>query len=186
MAVGRADVPPSFAHPVTGVGAAPSRGKGGVYTALQGTRPSGCDLGAPSLSSEVLFAACELGVFDLLAEAPGPLSAAAVAAGLGTSPRGTERLLDACVSLKLLRVDTTGGGRGEGPGVAEDARVTRAVSAPGGADAYTLGVAGRGVPRLRACQVTPPPAPSGRAPAVGTAELAGDGRVTPSCRRCRE
>ncbi|XP_039739110.1 acetylserotonin O-methyltransferase [Pteropus medius] len=59
--------------------------------------------------SQVLFAACELGVFDLLAEAPGPLSSAAVAAGLGTSPEGTELLLDTCVSLKLLRVDTGGG-----------------------------------------------------------------------------
>ncbi|KAF3815751.1 hypothetical protein GH733_016290 [Mirounga leonina] len=42
----------------------------------------------------VLFAACELGVFDLLAEAPEPLGAAAVAARLGTSSCGTELLLD--------------------------------------------------------------------------------------------
>ncbi|KAB1252508.1 Acetylserotonin O-methyltransferase [Camelus dromedarius] len=55
--------------------------------------------------SQVLFSACELGVFDLLAEAPGPLASAEVAARLASSPRGTEQLLDACVSLKLLQVD---------------------------------------------------------------------------------
>ncbi|XP_068390198.1 acetylserotonin O-methyltransferase [Eschrichtius robustus] len=55
--------------------------------------------------SQVLFAACELGVFDLLAEAPEALGSAAVAARLGVSSRGTELLLDACVSLKLLQVE---------------------------------------------------------------------------------
>ncbi|XP_047621505.1 acetylserotonin O-methyltransferase [Phacochoerus africanus] len=55
--------------------------------------------------SQVLFAACELGVFDLLAEAPGPLGSAAVAAHLGISCWGTEQLLDACVLLKLLHVE---------------------------------------------------------------------------------
>ncbi|XP_025713758.1 acetylserotonin O-methyltransferase isoform X2 [Callorhinus ursinus] len=59
--------------------------------------------------SQVLFAACELGVFDLLAEAPEPLGAAAVAARLGTSSCGTELLLDTCVSLKLLQVQTRRG-----------------------------------------------------------------------------
>ncbi|XP_006745834.1 acetylserotonin O-methyltransferase isoform X2 [Leptonychotes weddellii] len=59
--------------------------------------------------SQVLFAACELGVFDLLAEAPEPLGAAAVAAWLGTSSCGTELLLDTCVSLKLLQVQTRSG-----------------------------------------------------------------------------
>ncbi|XP_038304844.1 acetylserotonin O-methyltransferase isoform X1 [Canis lupus familiaris] len=59
--------------------------------------------------SQVLFAACELGVFDLLAEAPEPLGAAAVAARLGTSSHGTELLLDTCVSLKLLQVETKTG-----------------------------------------------------------------------------
>lgn len=58
---------------------------------------------------KVLFAACELGVFDLLAKAPEPLGSAAVAARLGTSCRGTQLLLDACVSLKLLQVQTRGG-----------------------------------------------------------------------------
>nr|XP_019573336.1 PREDICTED: acetylserotonin O-methyltransferase [Rhinolophus sinicus] len=60
-------------------------------------------------SFEVLFAACELGVFDLLAKAPEPLGSAAVAARLGASCRGTQLLLDACVSLKLLQVETRGG-----------------------------------------------------------------------------
>ncbi|XP_032247092.1 acetylserotonin O-methyltransferase [Phoca vitulina] len=59
--------------------------------------------------SQVLFAACELGVFDLLAEAPEPLGVAAVAARLGTSSCGTELLLDTCVSLKLLQVQTRRG-----------------------------------------------------------------------------
>uniref|UniRef100_A0A8C3YQG2 Acetylserotonin O-methyltransferase n=1 Tax=Catagonus wagneri TaxID=51154 RepID=A0A8C3YQG2_9CETA len=59
--------------------------------------------------SQVLFAACELGVFDLLAEAPGPLGSAAVAARLGISCRGTEQLLDACVALRLLRVQVRTG-----------------------------------------------------------------------------
>uniref|UniRef100_A0A2K5LB49 Acetylserotonin O-methyltransferase n=1 Tax=Cercocebus atys TaxID=9531 RepID=A0A2K5LB49_CERAT len=59
--------------------------------------------------SQVLFAACELGVFDLLAEAPGPLDVAAVAAGVEASPHGTELLLDTCVSLKLLKVETRAG-----------------------------------------------------------------------------
>uniref|UniRef100_A0A8C7ESD5 Acetylserotonin O-methyltransferase n=1 Tax=Neovison vison TaxID=452646 RepID=A0A8C7ESD5_NEOVI len=59
--------------------------------------------------SQVLFAACELGVFDLLAEAPEPLGAVAVAARLGTSSHGTELLLDTCVSLKLLQAETRRG-----------------------------------------------------------------------------
>uniref|UniRef100_A0A2K6UCA4 Acetylserotonin O-methyltransferase n=1 Tax=Saimiri boliviensis boliviensis TaxID=39432 RepID=A0A2K6UCA4_SAIBB len=59
--------------------------------------------------SQVVFAACELGVFDVLAEAPGPLAVAAVAAGVGASSHAMERLLDACVSLKLLQVEMRGG-----------------------------------------------------------------------------
>ncbi|XP_065772003.1 acetylserotonin O-methyltransferase isoform X3 [Muntiacus reevesi] len=59
--------------------------------------------------SQVLFAACELGVFELLAAAPEPLDSAAVSARLGASPRGTELLLDACVSLKLLQAGVRGG-----------------------------------------------------------------------------
>lgn len=61
------------------------------------------------LVSEVLFAACELGVFDLLSEAPEPLGSAAVAVRLGTSSHGTQLLLDTCVSLKLLQVEMSRG-----------------------------------------------------------------------------
>ncbi|XP_045712092.1 acetylserotonin O-methyltransferase isoform X2 [Phyllostomus hastatus] len=59
--------------------------------------------------SQVLFAACELGVFDVLAEAPELLGSDTVATRLGASSRGTELLLDACVSLKLLQVEMRGG-----------------------------------------------------------------------------
>ncbi|XP_075855274.1 acetylserotonin O-methyltransferase [Microcebus murinus] len=59
--------------------------------------------------SQVLFAACELGVFDLLAQAPGPLDSAAAASRLGCSPHGTELLLDTCAALKLLKVEVRGG-----------------------------------------------------------------------------
>ncbi|XP_064930541.1 acetylserotonin O-methyltransferase isoform X2 [Columba livia] len=59
------------------------------------------------LVSKVMFTACELGVFDLLLEAGKPLSSDAIAARLGTSTTGMERLLDACVGLKLLTVELT-------------------------------------------------------------------------------
>ncbi|XP_049623758.1 acetylserotonin O-methyltransferase [Suncus etruscus] len=58
------------------------------------------------MASQVLFAACDLGVFDLLEEASQPLDAATVATRLGTSTRGTRPLLDTCVTLNLLRVQT--------------------------------------------------------------------------------
>uniref|UniRef100_A0A8D0H0S0 Acetylserotonin O-methyltransferase n=1 Tax=Sphenodon punctatus TaxID=8508 RepID=A0A8D0H0S0_SPHPU len=57
------------------------------------------------LISKILFTACELGVFDLLMESEGLLSSDTIAARLGTSVSGMERLLDACVGLKLLRVE---------------------------------------------------------------------------------
>ncbi|XP_065505428.1 acetylserotonin O-methyltransferase isoform X2 [Caloenas nicobarica] len=59
------------------------------------------------LVSKVMFTACELGVFDLLLETGEPLSSDAIAARLGTSTTGMERLLDACVGLKLLAVELT-------------------------------------------------------------------------------
>ncbi|NXP44282.1 ASMT methyltransferase, partial [Heliornis fulica] len=59
------------------------------------------------LVSKVMFTACELGVFDLLLESGKPLSSDAIAALLGTSTTGMERLLDACVGLKLLAVELT-------------------------------------------------------------------------------
>ncbi|XP_061844515.1 acetylserotonin O-methyltransferase [Colius striatus] len=58
------------------------------------------------LVSKVMFTACELGVFDLL-ESGEPLSSDAIAVRLGTSTTGMERLLDACVGLKLLAVKLT-------------------------------------------------------------------------------
>ncbi|XP_063206619.1 acetylserotonin O-methyltransferase isoform X3 [Chroicocephalus ridibundus] len=54
-----------------------------------------------------MFTASELGVFDLLLESGEPLSSGAIAARLGTSTTGMERLLDACVGLKLLAVELT-------------------------------------------------------------------------------
>ncbi|XP_066477205.1 acetylserotonin O-methyltransferase [Tiliqua scincoides] len=57
------------------------------------------------LISKVMFAACELGVFDLLKESKENLSSKVIAERLGTSLHGTERLLDACVGLKLLSVE---------------------------------------------------------------------------------
>uniref|UniRef100_A0A8D0EAH6 Acetylserotonin O-methyltransferase n=1 Tax=Salvator merianae TaxID=96440 RepID=A0A8D0EAH6_SALMN len=57
------------------------------------------------LISKVMFAACELGVFDLLKESEELLSSKAIAEQLGSSHYGMERLLDACVGLKLLRVE---------------------------------------------------------------------------------
>ncbi|KAJ7420846.1 Acetylserotonin O-methyltransferase [Willisornis vidua] len=59
------------------------------------------------LISKVMFTACELGVFDLLLESGEPLSSDAIAACLGTSTTGMERLLDACVGLKLLAIEMT-------------------------------------------------------------------------------
>ncbi|XP_075776617.1 acetylserotonin O-methyltransferase [Pelodiscus sinensis] len=57
------------------------------------------------LVSKTMFTACELGVFDLLLESEGPLPSNAIAQCLGTSACGMERLLDACVGLKLLAVE---------------------------------------------------------------------------------
>uniref|UniRef100_A0A8D2L0A5 Acetylserotonin O-methyltransferase n=1 Tax=Varanus komodoensis TaxID=61221 RepID=A0A8D2L0A5_VARKO len=57
------------------------------------------------LISKVLFAACELGVFDLLRNSEDALSSKAIAEQLGSSAHGMERLLDACAGLKLLRVE---------------------------------------------------------------------------------
>ncbi|KFV68959.1 Acetylserotonin O-methyltransferase, partial [Dryobates pubescens] len=59
------------------------------------------------LVSKVMFTACELGVFDLLLETGEAMSSDTIAARLGTSSTGMERLLDACVGLKLLAVELT-------------------------------------------------------------------------------
>jgi hypothetical protein len=57
-----------------------------------------------ALSAQALFAANELGVFGLLADA-GPLPAAEVAARLGTAPDATARLLGTLVAIGLLERD---------------------------------------------------------------------------------
>ncbi|XP_069615850.1 acetylserotonin O-methyltransferase-like [Ranitomeya imitator] len=54
------------------------------------------------LVSKTVFTACELGVFDCLHEAQEPVSAGTIASRLSTTVDGMERLLDACVGLKLL------------------------------------------------------------------------------------
>ncbi|XP_018599194.2 acetylserotonin O-methyltransferase [Scleropages formosus] len=61
------------------------------------------------LVSKTLFAACELGVFDFLLASERPMSAAQVAAGLGTDVDGMERLLSACAGLELLGTQAAGG-----------------------------------------------------------------------------
>jgi precorrin-6B methylase 2 len=55
--------------------------------------------------SKTMFAAVSLGIFDLLEREPGSL--AAVAADLRVEADPLERLLDACVGLKLLRRNGT-------------------------------------------------------------------------------
>lgn len=50
--------------------------------------------------SKTMFAAVKLGIFDLLAA--GPLHSSAIAAAMELNPDATQRLLEACVSLKLL------------------------------------------------------------------------------------
>lgn len=52
--------------------------------------------------SKAMFAAVEMGIFDILTESP--LTAPEIAARLKASLTGTERLLEACVSLQLLEV----------------------------------------------------------------------------------
>ncbi|XP_062982316.1 acetylserotonin O-methyltransferase-like [Elgaria multicarinata webbii] len=54
--------------------------------------------------SQIMFTATELGVFDLLKSAK-LLNAKTIAERLGTSPTGMEKLLDACVGFKFLRVE---------------------------------------------------------------------------------
>jgi acetylserotonin O-methyltransferase len=51
--------------------------------------------------SKAMFAAVSLGIFDLLERAPASLTT--LATELGVQPEPLERLLDACVGLKLLR-----------------------------------------------------------------------------------
>ncbi|KFO22757.1 A-kinase anchor protein 17A [Fukomys damarensis] len=82
-----------------------------AMSALRGMKLmyKGDDGKAVACNIKVVFAACELGVFDLLATAPGPLDVGTVCTRLGTSFHGTELLLDACVALKLLTAETRTG-----------------------------------------------------------------------------
>ncbi|XP_054652613.1 acetylserotonin O-methyltransferase 2 [Dunckerocampus dactyliophorus] len=59
--------------------------------------------------SKVIFAACELGVFELLMKSPGALSAQHVAQALDANADGMERLLDALVGIEILEVETADG-----------------------------------------------------------------------------
>lgn len=63
--------------------------------------------GCPSL--QVIFSACELGVFDLLLKSQEPLSAQHIAQELSTSVDGMERLLDSLVGIEILEVETAKG-----------------------------------------------------------------------------
>jgi acetylserotonin N-methyltransferase len=56
--------------------------------------------------SQVMFAATSLGVFDRLEAGPAPL--AELAQNLGADADALQRLLDACVGLRLLRRDDAG------------------------------------------------------------------------------
>uniref|UniRef100_A0A670XX65 Acetylserotonin O-methyltransferase n=1 Tax=Pseudonaja textilis TaxID=8673 RepID=A0A670XX65_PSETE len=53
----------------------------------------------------VISTACELGVFDLLRESWELLSSTTIAERLSASPIGMQRLLEACVGLKLLTLE---------------------------------------------------------------------------------
>ncbi|XP_053164682.1 acetylserotonin O-methyltransferase-like isoform X2 [Hemicordylus capensis] len=55
--------------------------------------------------SKVMFTACELGIFDLLTESGELLASKVIAERLGSSSDGMERMLDTCVSLRLLRME---------------------------------------------------------------------------------
>ncbi|XP_062983743.1 acetylserotonin O-methyltransferase-like [Elgaria multicarinata webbii] len=57
------------------------------------------------LISQIVSTACELGIFDLLLKSEGLLTSATIAERLGTSTTGMERLLEACVGLKLLKME---------------------------------------------------------------------------------
>ncbi len=63
--------------------------------------------------SRIVLSAIELDVFSAVAKAGNGATAEAVARALGTSPRGTEILLDALVALDLLRKE--GGAFANGP-----------------------------------------------------------------------
>ena len=59
--------------------------------------------------SKALFAACDLGVFDILHESDGPQSAADTASKMGSDGDATECLMDTLVALELLEKTNQGG-----------------------------------------------------------------------------
>ncbi|KAL7881224.1 hypothetical protein AOLI_G00080720 [Acnodon oligacanthus] len=63
------------------------------------------------LVSKTLFAACELGVFDLLQDSQRPLATAEVAQALDSSEDGMDRLLSACAGMELLTAQPTTDGQ---------------------------------------------------------------------------
>lgn len=70
------------------------------------------------LRVQVVFSACELGVFDALLSAQRPLSAEEIGRATGASLDGTERLLAACTGLRLLNTQQQDGrGQQQQPGV---------------------------------------------------------------------
>lgn len=81
---------------------------------------------AACFALQVIFSACELGVFDLLLQSQEPLSTRRVAQELNTSVDGMERLLDALVGIEILEVETT-----NGTGEEEDTRAASVFSLHG-------------------------------------------------------
>ncbi|XP_032082907.1 acetylserotonin O-methyltransferase-like [Thamnophis elegans] len=61
------------------------------------------------ITFKIISTACELGVFDLLRESREQLSSTTIAERLSTSPIGMQRLLEACVGLKLLTLECKDG-----------------------------------------------------------------------------
>ncbi|XP_031212814.1 acetylserotonin O-methyltransferase-like isoform X6 [Mastomys coucha] len=91
----------------------PGRGGRGVAARARATRARDrafrvlMDHAHGFMASQVLFAACELGVFDVLA-ARGGAGAEAVAGAANSDPRATRLLMDACAGLGLLRAGPDG------------------------------------------------------------------------------
>ncbi|XP_032082129.1 acetylserotonin O-methyltransferase-like [Thamnophis elegans] len=61
------------------------------------------------ITFKIISTACELGVFDLLRESREQLSSTTIAERLSTSPITMQRLLEACVGLKLLTLECKDG-----------------------------------------------------------------------------
>ncbi|XP_070607130.1 acetylserotonin O-methyltransferase-like [Erythrolamprus reginae] len=57
------------------------------------------------ITFKIISTACELGVFDLLGESREQLCSTTIAERLSSSPIGMQRLLEACVGLKLLTLE---------------------------------------------------------------------------------